>query len=130
MPNFIALNSTRPEAVARYKREVRAIVVDRAAEHLEQLLPADRKPSTNRYEKALEEALRRAKLDVMAELFRLMHDLARASVVARWSRRADGLRRERRDTAATMQLLTAYDQVVRYVASMRANVKPVERKRR
>ena len=130
MSNFIALNSTRPEAVARYKREVRAIVVDRAAEHLEQLLPADRKTSPNRYEKSLQEALRRAKLDVMAELFRLMHDLARASVVARWSRRADGLRRERRDTAATMQLLTAYDQVVRYVASMRANVKPVERKRR
>ena len=130
MSNFIALNSTQPEALARYKREVRAIVIDRAAEHLEQLLPTGRKPSPSRYEKALQEALRHAKLDVMAELFRLMHDLARPSVVARWSRRSDGLRRETRDTAATMQLITAYGQVVRYVASMRANVKPAERKRR
>lgn len=124
MSNFIALSSTQPQAIARYKREVRAIVVDRAADHLEQLLPVGRKPTPSRYEKALQEGLRRAKLDVMAELFRLMHDLARPSAVADWSRRKDGLRRETRSTEATMRLITAYAQVVRYVASMRANVKP------
>ena len=124
MSNFIALSSTQPKALARYKREVRAIVVDRAAHHLEQLLPTDRKASPSRYEKALQEGLRRAKLDVMAELFRIMHDLARPNAVADWSRGDDGLRRKTRSTTTTMRLIDAYGQVVRYVAGMRANVKP------
>ena len=82
MSNFIALSSHQPEAVARYKREVRAIVVDRAADHIDKILPHGRKPSTRSYDKAFEEGLLRAKLDVMAELFRIMHDLARANAVA------------------------------------------------
>lgn len=123
MYNFISLNSTQPKAVARYKREVRAIVVDRAADHIEQLLPAGRKPTPRGYEKAFQEGLRRAKLDVMAELFRIMHDLARPNVVADWSRGEDGLRRKPRSTSATMKLIIAYDQVVRYVAAIRASVK-------
>ena len=123
MSNFISLNSTQPKAVSRYKREVRAIVVDRAADHIEQLLPSGAKPTTNRYEKVLQEGLRRAKLDVMAELFRIMHDLARPNVVADWSRGEDGLRRRTRSTTATMQLIVTYEQVVRYVASIRAHVK-------
>jgi hypothetical protein len=124
MSNFISLNSTQPKAVSRYKREVRAIVVDRAADYLEQLLPSGRQPSARSYEKALQEGLRRAKLDVMAELFRIMHDLARPSVVADWSRGNDGLRRRTRSTATAMRLIIAYEQVVRYVASIRAHLKP------
>ena len=124
MSNFISLNSTQPKAVSRYKREVRAIVVDRAADHIESLLPAGRKPSPQRYEKVFQEGLRRAKLDVMAELFRIMHDLARPSVVAGWSRGEDGLRRKTRSASATMKLIITYDQVVRYVAGMRINVRP------
>lgn len=124
MSNFIALNSTQPKAVSRYKREVRAIVVDRAADYIEQLLPAGgRKPSARRYEKAFEEGLNRAKLDVMAELFRIMHDLARPNPVAAWSRGEDGLRRRRRSAGATMKLIITYEQVVRYVAGIRVNVK-------
>jgi hypothetical protein len=121
MSNFIALNSTQPKSVARYKREVRAIVIDRAADHIEGLLPANRKPSPKRYEKAFQEGLLRAKLDVMAELFRIMHDLARPNVVAGWSRGDDGLRRKTRSPAATMKLIVAYEQVVRYVAGIRAH---------
>ncbi|MEQ8485182.1 MAG: hypothetical protein RIB46_12540 [Pseudomonadales bacterium] len=123
MTSFITLNSTQPKAVARYKREVRAIVVDRAADHIEQLLPGDRKPSAKRYEKAFQEGLLRAKLDVMAELFRIMHDLARPNVVADWSRGDDGLRRKSRSDAATMKLIVCYDQVVRYVAAIRAHTR-------
>jgi hypothetical protein len=123
MSNFISLNSTQPKAVSRYKREVRAIVVDRAADHIEQLLPNGGKPTTSRYEKALQEGLRRAKLDVMAELFRIMHDLARPNAVADWSRGEHGLKRRTRSTTATMKLIIAYEQVVRYVASIRVSVK-------
>jgi hypothetical protein len=124
MSNFISLNSTQPKAVSRYKREVRAIVVDRAADHIERLLPASGSVSPQRYEKAFQEGLLMAKLDVMAELFRMMHDLARPREVADWSRGADGLRRTTRSPAATMKLIVAYEQVVRYVAAMRAHVKP------
>ncbi len=124
MSNFIALNSTQPKVVSRYKQEVRAIVVDRAADHIEQLLPAGRKPSPSRYEKALQEGLQRAKLDVMAELFSIMHDIARPNAVADWSRGEDGLRRKARSATATMSLIIAYEQVVRYVVNLRAHVKP------
>jgi hypothetical protein len=123
MSNFISLNSAQPKAVSRYKREVRAIVVDRAADYIEQLLPAGRKPSNRGYEKAFQEGLRRAKLDVMAELFRIMHDLARPSAVADWSRGGTGLRRETPSASATMKLIIAYQQVVRYVLSIRAQVR-------
>jgi hypothetical protein len=123
MSNFIPLNSTQPTAIARYKREVRAIVVDRAADHIERLLPKNRKPSPQRYEKAFQEGLLLAKLDVMAELFRMMHDLARPSAVAAWSRGEDGLRRSSLSPAAAMKRIVAYEQVVRYVAAMRAHVK-------
>lgn len=124
MSNFITLSSPQPNAVSRYKREVRAIVVDRAADHIDALLPRGRKPSPRSYDKAFEEGLRRAKLEVMAELFRIMHDLARDTTVADWSRGEDGLRRKPRSAAATMKLLAAYDQVVRYVASIRAHAAP------
>lgn len=120
MHNFISLKSTQPKAIARYKRELRAIVVDRAADHIEQLLPSGRKPSPRSYEKAFQEGLLRAKLDVMAELFRIMHDLARPSAVADWSRGDDGLRRKPRSASATMQLIVSYEQVVRYVAGIRS----------
>lgn len=123
MSSFITLNSTQPNAVARYKREVRAIVVDRAADYIDQLLPTGRKPSAKSYEKAFQEGLNRAKLDVMAELFRIMHDLARPNPVAAWSRGEDGLRRRTRSASATMKLIITYEQVVRYVAGIRANVK-------
>jgi hypothetical protein len=122
MSNFISLKSTQPKAVSRYKREVRAIVVDRAADHIEQLIPPGKKPSARSYEKAFQEGLLRAKLDVMAELFSIMHDLARPNVVADWSRGENGLQRKARSPAATMKLISAYDQVVRYVASIRAHV--------
>lgn len=124
MSNFISLKSTQPKALIRYKREVRAIVVDRAADHIEQLLPSGRKPSARGYDKAFEQGLLKAKLEVMAELFRIMHDLARNNTVADWSRGDDGLRRKPRSAAATMKLIVAYEQVVRYVASIRASVKP------
>lgn len=126
MHNFIALNSTQPKAVQRYKREVRAIVVDRAADHIDELLPKSRKPSASRYEKAFQEGLLRAKLDVMAELFRIMHDLSRSNVVADWSRGENGLRRKSRSPAAAMKLITSYDQVVRYVAGIRAQARRPE----
>jgi len=126
MSNFIALNSTQPKAIARYKREVRAIVIDRAADHLATLVPKTRKTSPQRYEKAVQQGLMMAKLDVMAELFRMMHDLARPNVVADWSRGEGGLRRSTRSPAATMKLIVAYEQVVRYVAAMRAHVKPLK----
>jgi hypothetical protein len=124
MSNFIALRSPQPQAVARYKREVRAIVVDRAADHIDKLLPESRKTSDRKYDSAFEEGLLRAKLDVMSELFRIMHDLARANAVAAWARGDDGLRRKAHNAATTMKLIVAYEQVVRYVAGMRAHVKP------
>jgi hypothetical protein len=125
MSSFIPLTSTQPKAIAQYKREVRAIVIDRAADHIGRLMPTtQRKPSPQRYEKAFQEGLLMAKLDVMAELFRIMHDLARPSAVSHWSRGEDGLRRKPSSPAATMQLIVAYEQVVRYVAAMRAHVRP------
>ena len=122
MTNFIALTSAQPQAVARYKREVRAIVVDRAADHIDNILPKGRKPTPRSYDKAFEEGLLRAKLDVMAELFRIMHDLARANAVAAWSRGDDGLRRKAHNASAAMNLIVAYEQVVRYVAGIRSHV--------
>jgi hypothetical protein len=124
MSNFISLSSTQPKAIARYKREVRAIVIDRAADHIERLTPSAKALSPQRYEKVFQQGLLMAKLDVMAELFRMMHDLARPSGVADWSRGEDGLHRSIRSPAATMKLINAYEQVVRYVAGMRAHVKP------
>jgi len=127
MTQFITLNSTQPKAVARYKQEVRAIVVDRAADHIEQRLPSGRKPTERQYDKAFAEGLQKAKLEVMAELFRLMHDLARDNTVAEWSRGDDGLRRKRRSDAATLKLISAYEQIVRYVSGIRAHARGVSR---
>jgi len=121
MTQFITLKSPEPKAVARYKHEVRAIVVDRAADHIEQRLPSGRKPTDRQYDKAFEEGLQKAKLEVMAELFRLMHDLARDNTVAEWSRREDGLRRKPRSDAATLKLIGAYEQIVRYISGIRAH---------
>jgi len=127
MTQFITLKSPEPKAVARYKHEVRAIVVDRAADHIEQRLPSGRKPTDRQYDKAFEEGLQKAKLEVMAELFRLMHDLARDNTVAEWSRGEDGLRRKPRSDAATLKLISAYDQIVRYVAGIRAHPRSTAR---
>lgn len=123
MSSFIKLKSAKPEAIVRYRREVRAIVVDRAADHARQLIARYKKPSSRSYEKALQEGLLRARLDVLAELFGLMHDLARPNAVAQWSRKETGLQREVRSPETTMKLLKAYDQIVRYVANMKATRK-------
>ncbi|MEZ5559693.1 MAG: hypothetical protein R3E86_14265 [Pseudomonadales bacterium] len=123
MANFIQLKSSKPDALRQYKREVRAIVIDRAADHVQQAIARYKRPTGRTYEKALQDGLTRAKLDVMAELFRIMHDLARQNVVSQWSRGDSGLRRERRSSSAIMELIGAYDQVVRYVANMKAQRK-------
>jgi len=124
MQTFIQLKNTSPEAIAAYKREVRAIVVDRAADHVAQSMARQRRPSPASYEKALQEGLMRAKLDVLAELFRIMHDLARQNVVAQWSRNERGLKRQRRSPEGIIELINAYDRIVRYVSTLKAKRKP------
>lgn len=121
MTGFIQLSSPKAEAISRYKKEIRAIVIDRAADHAQQAMTRYKRPSEKTYEKALQEALLRAKLDVMAELFRIMHDLARPSVVSQWSRDDSGLRRNPRSPSTLMDLVRAYEQVVRYVTNLKAH---------
>jgi len=123
MSSFIQLKSAKPEAIARYRRELRAIVVDRAADHTQQVIARYKRPTARSYEKALQDGLLRAKLDVLAELFGIMHNLARPNVVAQWSRKDTGLQREVRSPQTTMELLKAYDQLVRYVSNMKAQRK-------
>jgi len=125
MLSFIQLKSADPEAISAYKHEVRAIVIDRAADHVQQTIARYKRPSPSTYEKALQDGLTRAKLDVMAEIFRLMHDLARQNVVSQWSRHESGLQRRRRSPEAIMALIRAYDTVVRYVANMKAQRKKI-----
>ena len=126
MHHFIQLKNTSPEAIAGYKRELRAIVIDRAADYVQQKVARFKRPSPASYEKALHEGLMRAKLDVMAELFRIMHDLARQNVVAQWSRNDRGLKRSRRSPQTIIDLINAYDQIVRYVATLKANRKAAQ----
>ena len=125
MVSFIELKSANPETISNYKREVRAIVIDRAADHVQQAIARYKRPSPRTYEKALQDGLTRAKLDVMAEIFRLMHDLARQNVVSQWSRHESGLQRRRRSPKTIMALIRAYDTVVRYVANMKAQRKKI-----
>jgi hypothetical protein len=126
MQHFIQLQNASPEAIAEYQQEVRAIVIDRAADYVQQTIARYKRPSAGTYEKALQDGLMRAKLDVMAELFRLMHDLARQNVVAQWSRNDSGLKRSRRSPQTVIDLINAYDQVVRYVSTLKAKRKPVK----
>lgn len=123
MHQFLQLKDTTPAAISRYKRELRAIVIDRAADHVQSTMARYKRPSAGTYEKALQDGLLRAKLDVMAELFRIMHDLARPNVVGQWSRDAGRLKRQRRPTEATIDLIQAYDRVVRYVSTLKAKRK-------
>jgi hypothetical protein len=127
MHNFIQLKNASPESVAGYKREVRAIVVDRAADHVQQIMARYRRPTAAAYEKALQEGLMGAKLDVLAELFRIMHDLARQNAVAQWSRNESGLKRQRRSPETVIELINAYDRIVRYVSSLKAKREPIRR---
>ena len=119
MHHFIQLKNTSPEAIAGYKRELRAIVIDRAADYVQQKVARFKRPSPASYEKALHEGLMRAKLDVMA-------DLARQNVVAQWSRNDRGLKRSRRSPQTIIDLINAYDQIVRYVATLKANRKAAQ----
>ncbi|MCB1686306.1 MAG: hypothetical protein R3E82_10255 [Pseudomonadales bacterium] len=121
MSGFIQLSSAKAEAISRYKKEIRAIVIDRAADHARLAVARYKRPSDKTYEKALQDGLLRAKLDVLAELFRIMHDLARPSVVSQWSREDSGLRRKPRPARTLMDLVRAYDEVVRYVSNMKAH---------
>jgi hypothetical protein len=79
-----------------------------------------KRPGPGTYEKALQDGLTRAKLDVLAELFRIMHDLARQNVVAQWSRNERGLKRQRRAPETVIDLINAYDRAVRYVSGIKA----------
>lgn len=120
MTQFLTLRSAKPESVRKYKQEVRAIVIDRAAFHVERALPAGKKPSVKRYQAVIEDSLARAKLDVMAEIFMLMRELSRARGVAGWTRGKGGLVRETRRPAAALELVAAYASVVSYVTRLKA----------
>jgi hypothetical protein len=69
---------------------------------------------------ALQDGLQRARLDVLAELFRIMHDLARESAVAQWSRADAGLKRRPRSRNAASDLIRAYLGAVKYVQNVKA----------
>jgi hypothetical protein len=120
MTEFIALSDTSPESIRTYRREVRAIVIDRAAYHLEHLLARNRNPSAKRYQAALQASLGKAKLDVMTEIFQHMQALSRPRGVAGWSRGRGGLVRQARDPERALALIAAYSDVVRYVARLKA----------
>ncbi len=120
MTQFLTLRSAKPESVRKYKQEVRAIVIDRAAFHVERALAVGKKPSAKRYQAVIEDALARAKLDVMAEIFTLMRELSRPRGVAGWTRGKGGLVRETRRPTAALELVAAYASVVSYVARLKA----------
>jgi hypothetical protein len=120
MTTFIALRDASPESIRSYKREIRAIVVDRAAYHLERLLDGIASPSPKRYQTALQESLAKAKLDVMAEVFQHMQELSRPRGVAGWTRGRGGLVRRARDPDQVLALVAAYSDVVRYLVRLRA----------
>jgi hypothetical protein len=119
MSTFIELRTAKAESIAKYKSEVKAITIDRAAYHVEQILAKQSRPTKRSYEKALQDALLRAKLDVMAELFEHMQRLARPHSVADWDRESGGLKRRSRSPQVALELIGAYDQVVRDVARMK-----------
>jgi len=121
MPHFIQLRSAKPDAVASYKKELRAIIVDRAAQHVETTLETFKRPTSRTYERALQESLLKAKLDVMAELFAHMQNLARPRAVSGWRRGDKGLVREPRGAQARFDLINAYDDVLRYVSRLQAS---------
>jgi len=124
MTQFIALKDCKPESIRKYKREVRAIVIDRAAVHVERALAKDKKkPAAARYQAQIEDALARAKLDVMAEIFSHMRERSRPQGVAGWTRGRGGLVRERRKPIRALELIAAYAQVVQYVARLKAKGK-------
>jgi hypothetical protein len=120
MSSFIELKSLKPEAIKSYKRELRAIVIDRAADHMRRTMARYKQPTARTYENALQDGLQRARLDVLAELFRIMHDLARESAVAQWSRADAGLKRRPRSRNAASDLIRAYLGAVKYVQNVKA----------
>jgi hypothetical protein len=120
MSTFIELRSPRPDAIAKYKAEVKAITIDRAAHHVERMVAEQQRPSARAYERLLQDALLRAKLDVMAELFEHMQRLARPHSVADWNRENGGLKRRSRAPQTALELIAAYDQVVREVVKLKA----------
>ncbi len=124
MTQFIALRDAKPESIRKYKREVRAIVIDRAALHVERALGRDKKPTPARYQALMDDALAQAKLDVMTELFSHMREHSRPKGVAGWTRGRGGLVRERRKPAQALQLVAAYTQVVGYLTRLKAKGKP------
>ena len=121
MPHFIQLRSAKPDAVASYKKELRAIIVDRAAQHVETTLENYKRPTSRTYERAMQDSLMKAKLDVMAELFSHMQNLARPRAVAGWQRGEKGLVRKPRGVQSRFDLINAYDEVLRYVSNLKAN---------
>jgi hypothetical protein len=124
MSQFIALRDAKPESIREYKQEVRAVVIDRAAFHVERALRAGQKPNAKRYQAHIEAALARAKLDVMAEIFQHMRELSRPRGVAGWTRGRGGLVRESRKPAQALALIDAYAQIVRYVTRLKAKGRP------
>ncbi len=120
MSNFIQLRSAKPAAIAKYRQEVKAITVDRAAHHVDQILSGHKRPNERSYEKALQDGLLRAKLDVIAELFAHMQRLARPDSVADWNREDGGLKRRPRKPQTALELIAAYDQIVRDVVRLKA----------
>jgi hypothetical protein len=120
MTQFVALKDATPESIRSYKREIRAIVVDRAAYHVERALEGVKRPSPKRYQGAISDGLARAKLDVMAEIFVHMRNISRPTGVAGWRRAKGGLVREPRKPTQALALIEAYANVVRYVARLKA----------
>jgi hypothetical protein len=120
MSTFIELRSAKSDAIAKYKAEVKAITIDRAAHHVEHLMAQQKRPTQRSYEKALQDGLLRAKLDVIAELFEHMQRLARPASVADWHRDDHGLKRRARSPQTALELIAAYDQVVRDVVKLKA----------
>lgn len=123
MDHFIQLQDSSPEAIRAYRKELRAIVIDRAAIHTHQIIAEYKRPTERTYERALQQGLSLAKLDVLAELFRHMHDLARYNAVTKWSRARKGLKRESHTPDDLMQRIAAYERVVRYVTNLKAHQK-------
>jgi hypothetical protein len=120
MTQFVALSDTKPEAIRSYKREIRAIVVDRAAHHVERALAGVKRPSEKRYDAAMSDGLAKAKLDVMAEIFAHMREASRPRSVAGWRRGKGGLVREARKPERALAMIAAYSDVIRYIARMKA----------
>jgi len=124
MSSFIALENAEPGSIRTYKRHVRAIVIDRAAYHLERALRGRRRPAAKRYQVIIDDSLARAKLDVMAEIFGHMRDLSRPRAVAGWTRGGAGLVRRARKPGASLAMINGYLDVVRYIGRLKASEAP------